>query len=88
MNYVAYIRPAGSKDTLQQAKQNMQIDNLAYRYTCVFDKDMCDIVTLSRTAGLWAHIGHTRLFHKCLSYMGLLLFDNCVKQGLCDRNFC
>ena len=42
MNYVSYIRPAGSKDTLQQAKQNMQIDNLAYRYTCVFDKDMCE----------------------------------------------
>ena len=42
MNYVAYIRPAGSKDTLQHEKQNMQIDNLAYRYTCVFDKDMCE----------------------------------------------
>ena len=42
MNYVAYIRPAGSKATLQQAKQNMQIDNLAYRYTRVFDRDMCE----------------------------------------------
>ena len=26
MNYVAYIRPAGSKATLQQAKWNMPID--------------------------------------------------------------
>ena len=39
MKYVAYIRPAGRKDTLQQAKQNMQIDDLAYRYTLRFDKD-------------------------------------------------
>ena len=38
MNYVAYIRHAGRKDTLQQAKQNMQIDDLAYRYTRGFDK--------------------------------------------------
>ena len=49
MNYVAYIRPAGSKDTLQQSKdtlqqvkQNMQIDDLAYRCKRVFDKDMCE----------------------------------------------
>ena len=33
MNYVAYIRPAGSKATLQQAKERMQIDDVAYRYT-------------------------------------------------------
>ena len=39
MNYVAYIRPAGRKDTLQQAKQNMQTDDVAYRYTREFDKD-------------------------------------------------
>ena len=42
MNYVAYIRLAGSKDTLQQAKQNMQIEDLDYRYTRVFDRDMCE----------------------------------------------
>ena len=42
MNYVAYIRPAGSKATLQQAKQNMQIDDVAYRYTHGFDKDKCE----------------------------------------------
>ena len=39
MNYVAYIRHAGSKATLQQAKYNMQIDDVAYRYTRGFDKD-------------------------------------------------
>ena len=39
MNYVAYIRPAGSKATLQQAKQNMQIDDVAYRYIHWFDKE-------------------------------------------------
>ena len=42
MNYVAYIRLAGSKATLQQAKQNMQIDDVAYRYTHGFDKDKCE----------------------------------------------
>ena len=35
MNYVAYIRPAGSKATLQQAKYNMQIDDVAYNLTHV-----------------------------------------------------